>query len=158
MRKVLAALAATFSAIALVIGLKAQAAGAPRAALTAQPARGDAVRPTPSGPPRTSTATPGGRGTTSPPATGGYTGSAVPTPYGTTQVRAVLRDGRLTDVVVLRQTDGARSGQIDSFALPLLTHEAVAKQSADIDVVSGATYTSESYARSLQSALDAAGR
>jgi uncharacterized protein with FMN-binding domain len=71
----------------------------------------------------------------------------------------VIRSGRLTDVVVLHQTDvGERSTQIDSYAVPVLKSEALSAQSAEIDVVSGATYTSVGYARSLQAALDAAGR
>jgi uncharacterized protein with FMN-binding domain len=71
----------------------------------------------------------------------------------------VISGGRLTDVVVLQQTDvGQRSTQIDSYAVPVLKAEALSAQSADIDVVSGATYTSAGYASSLQAALDAAGR
>ncbi|HEX5407529.1 MAG TPA: FMN-binding protein, partial [Pseudonocardiaceae bacterium] len=66
--------------------------------------------------------------------------------------------GKLSDIVVLQQTSGGRSEQIDSYALPVLKAEALAARSADIDVVSGATYTSQGYAQSLQAALDAAGR
>jgi uncharacterized protein with FMN-binding domain len=74
------------------------------------------------------------------------------------QVLAVLDHGKLTDVTVLQQTSGGRSTQIDSYALPLLKTEALRAQSARIDVVSGATYTSSGYARSLQAALDTARR
>jgi uncharacterized protein with FMN-binding domain len=74
------------------------------------------------------------------------------------QVAAVIANGRLTSVKVLRHTDvGGRSAQIDAAALPVLKSEAMSAHSANIDVVSGATYTSQGYARSLQSALDKAG-
>jgi uncharacterized protein with FMN-binding domain len=73
-------------------------------------------------------------------------------------VAAVIANGKLTSVKVLRQTDvGGRSTQIDDAALPVLKSEAMSAHSAHIDVVSGATYTSQGYARSLQSALDKAG-
>jgi len=78
--------------------------------------------------------------------------------WGPLEIRAVVGGGRLTSVVVLQRTDGGRSSQIDSYALPVLTAEALKAQSADIDIVSGATYTSTGYARSLQAALDSAGR
>ena len=95
-----------------------------------------------------------------PPATasGSWTGSAVPTRYGTMQVQVVLKAGKLTGVVVLQQTSGGRSSEIDSYALPVLTAEALKAQGADIDVVSGATYTSDGYAQSLQAALDTAAK
>ncbi|MHA6764107.1 FMN-binding protein [Streptacidiphilus sp. PAMC 29251] len=82
----------------------------------------------------------------------------VDTRYGPVQVQAVLTGGKLTEVVVLQETDGGRSRAIDSYALPVLRTEALAAQGANIDVVSGATYTSIGYARSLQAALDKAGR
>ena len=52
---------------------------------------------------------------------------------------------------------GGRSGEISAYAEPILASEALTAQSANIDIVSGATYTSEAYTRSLQSALDQAG-
>ncbi|MCW2749226.1 MAG: FMN-binding protein, partial [Aeromicrobium sp.] len=73
------------------------------------------------------------------------------------QVAAVLRNGRLVDVRALRLPNlDARSRQISAMAAPLLRLEAIAAGSAAIDTVSGATYTSEAYAQSLQAALDAA--
>jgi uncharacterized protein with FMN-binding domain len=73
------------------------------------------------------------------------------------QVAAVILNGKLTDVRVLQETDGGRSHQIDDAAIPILTSEALSAKGANIDVVSGATSTSEGYAQSLQSALDKAG-
>lgn len=91
-------------------------------------------------------------------ADGTYTGDAVDTLYGTVQVEITVADGAMTDIEVLQQTNsGSRSDQINGRALPQLTEEALAAQSADIDAASGATYSSEGYLTSLQSALDAAG-
>jgi uncharacterized protein with FMN-binding domain len=85
-------------------------------------------------------------------------GSAVDTRYGTVQVEITVSNGQLTDVVALQLPDGdRRSASISSRAEPMLRSEALSAQSASIDGVSGATYTSDGYARSLQAALDAAG-
>jgi uncharacterized protein with FMN-binding domain len=73
------------------------------------------------------------------------------------QVQVVLTDNRITKVNVLQQTDdGQMSNQVDAFALPKLTSETLTAQSARIDAVSGASYTSQGYIQSLQSALDQA--
>ncbi|SDM68497.1 FMN-binding protein [Actinacidiphila guanduensis] len=169
MRKVVMALAATAGCIALLLGVKAQSAGPPRSALgvssPARPGPTGGGSGTPSTGSTGSTAggggsgsAPGAKGTAHAPASGRFTGDPEDTPYGTVQVQAVLSGGRLTDVVVLQQTDGGRSAAIDAYALPVLKSEALKKQSANVDVVSGATYTSTGYARSLQAALDRAGR
>ncbi|MFF7652522.1 FMN-binding protein [Streptomyces sp. NPDC007983] len=69
-----------------------------------------------------------------------------------------LSRGRITEVKALRTpSDRPRSQEIAATAVPQLTREALSAQSAHIDAVSGATYTSEGYTRSLQSALDKAG-
>jgi uncharacterized protein with FMN-binding domain len=85
------------------------------------------------------------------------TGAVANTPYGPMQVKITLAGQRITQVTVLQHTDsGAMSEQIDSFALPKLTAETLAAQSARIDAVSGASYTSSGYIQSLQNALDQA--
>jgi uncharacterized protein with FMN-binding domain len=85
------------------------------------------------------------------------TGAVENTQYGPMQVQVTLTGTKITKITVLQQTDdGATSQQIDSTALPKLTAEALAAQSARIDAVSGATYTSSGYTQSLQSALDKA--
>ncbi|MCE9621845.1 MAG: FMN-binding protein [Actinomycetia bacterium] len=77
--------------------------------------------------------------------------------WGTVQVQIVVSGGLLTDVEVLSYPDDDRkSVRINERALPTLTAEALAAQDANIDSVSGATYTWQSYTISLQSALDAA--
>ncbi|MFJ3175338.1 FMN-binding protein [Streptomyces roseus] len=90
--------------------------------------------------------------------TGTFTGAVIDTRYGPVQVAVTLSAGRLTAVEVLQvPTENRRDREIASYAVPRLTDEAIGAQSADIDAVSGATYTSEGYSRSLQSALDEAG-
>lgn len=85
------------------------------------------------------------------------TGEVVNGPYGPSQVAITLSGGKITKVTVLQHTDdGANSQQIDGNALPKLTAETLTAQSAKIDAVSGASYTSAGYIRSLQSALDKA--
>ena len=84
-------------------------------------------------------------------------GASAGTRYGPVQVRITIRAHRLLAVTALvYPSEGGRDREISSFALPQLEHEALAGQSARIDTVSGATFTSDGYRRSLQSALDAA--
>jgi uncharacterized protein with FMN-binding domain len=85
------------------------------------------------------------------------TGTVANTQHGPMQVQVVLTGTQITKVNVLQRTDdGQESIQIDSFAIPKLTSETLTAQSARIDAVSGATYTSAGYIQSLQSALDQA--
>ncbi|MEU5714667.1 FMN-binding protein [Streptomyces sp. NPDC020403] len=91
------------------------------------------------------------------PGTGTFTGSPVDTEYGTVQVAATLVKGKITAVRILQAPDqNGRDREIASYALPRLTQEALGAQSAHIDAVSGASYTSQGYMQSLQSALDQA--
>jgi uncharacterized protein with FMN-binding domain len=86
------------------------------------------------------------------------TGAAEQTQYGPMQVQVMLSGKRITKVTVVQRTnDGAESTEIDNNAIPKLTSETLTAQSAQIDAVSGATYTSSGYIKSLQSALDQAG-
>ena len=85
---------------------------------------------------------------------GTFTGADVPNRFGDVVVRIVLSRGNMTDVqAVTLPTDRAESAYISQQAGPLLRSEALQAQSANIDIISGATYTSESYAQSLESAL-----
>ncbi|MFF3000765.1 FMN-binding protein [Streptomyces sp. NPDC057950] len=112
------------------------------------PSASSGPRTTPSGAP------PAGAST----GTGTFTGDSIDTPYGTVQVAATLAKGKLTAVKVLKAPDqNGRDQQIADYALPRLTQEALGAQSAHIDAVSGASYTSQGYVQSLQSALDQAG-
>lgn len=90
-------------------------------------------------------------------ADGVFVGVADNNRWGAVQVQIVVSEGLLTDVQVLASPDDNRkSVRINERALPTLTAEALAAQNANIDSVSGATYTWRSYTISLQSALDAA--
>lgn len=83
------------------------------------------------------------------------TGSVVDTVYGPVQVRVTIAGGRVTDVQALQTPgDATRSVRLAQYAVPILRQEVLAAQSARIDTVSGATYTSQGYAESVQSALD----
>ena len=85
------------------------------------------------------------------------TGGAVDTRWGPVQVKVVFNGSKITAVDVVQEPDGnPRDEEINAQAIPILTQEALAAQSANIDAVSGASYTSEGYIGSLQSALDAA--
>lgn len=85
------------------------------------------------------------------------TGSTVQTRYGPVQVELTLDGSRITAARAVQQPSGdPRSRQINASAVPALVQETLDAQSARIDAVSGATYTSEGYINSLQSALDQA--
>jgi uncharacterized protein with FMN-binding domain len=87
-------------------------------------------------------------------ADGTYTGAAENAYYGTVQVQAVVSGGKLADVQFLQHPyTHANSVFINDQAMPLLTKEALAAQSAQVDGVSGATFTSEAFKQSLASAL-----
>ena len=87
---------------------------------------------------------------------GTFTGSVVSEPFGQVQVRITMAGGKITDVTALQLPTHGRSGFISQSVAPILQGEALSAQSANIDIVSGATYTSEAYAQSLQSAIDQA--
>ena len=86
-----------------------------------------------------------------------YTGDSVQTRWGPVQVQITVTDGKITAAeAVVYPTENHRDVEINSYAVPALNDEAVQAQSASIDMVSGATVTSEGYLSSLQSAIDKA--
>ncbi|GAA4546656.1 FMN-binding protein [Streptomyces collinus] len=87
---------------------------------------------------------------------GAVTGDAAQTQYGAVQVRLTMNNGKITQAEAVQAPKGGRSDQITASSVPRLNQAAVAAQSAEIDAVSGATYTSAGYKKSLQSALDKA--
>jgi uncharacterized protein with FMN-binding domain len=88
---------------------------------------------------------------------GTYTGQDVFTQFGDVQVKVTIAGGRITDVQPLQMPfEKQRSAEITQFAGPQLHDEVLQAQSAQIDTLSGATYTSEAYAQSVQAALDQA--
>jgi uncharacterized protein with FMN-binding domain len=88
--------------------------------------------------------------------TGQLTGSTIQTPFGYVQVQVTLQGGMITDVQTLQLPSGGRSSEISQYAAPQLRSEVLQAQSAQVDSVSGATYTSQAYRQSLQAALDQA--
>jgi uncharacterized protein with FMN-binding domain len=90
---------------------------------------------------------------------GTYDGGAADTPYGPVQVRITLSGGRITSAEAVQvPNESRRDVEINDAAVPQLVQETLQAQSAQIDTVSGATYTSEGYIQSLQSAIDASHR
>lgn len=88
---------------------------------------------------------------------GTYSGAAVNTRFGPVAVQITVSGGVVSDVQVPEYPSGnSRDRQINQRAIPLLVSETLSAQSARIDMVSGATYTSDGYLQSLQSALDQA--
>jgi uncharacterized protein with FMN-binding domain len=86
------------------------------------------------------------------------TGSSADTRWGPVQVQVTVENGTITDVTVVDYpTENGKDRQINARAIPVLVQETLDAQSADIDMVSGATVTSEGYLESLQAALDGAG-
>lgn len=88
---------------------------------------------------------------------GTYTGSAANAYYGTIQVKAVIQNGKISDVQFLQSPhDQEESIQVNQAAMPTLKQEAIQSQKASVDVVSGATQTSLAFQQSLASALSQA--
>ncbi|AYL35116.1 FMN-binding protein [Streptomyces fungicidicus] len=140
-RRAVLATAATVSGIVLLLSLKpasdpgsAAAAGGAAPPVAAQSPQGGAE--------------PIGNGT--------VTGDAAQTQYGAVQVRLTVSGGKITKAEAVQAPKGGQSDRITSNAVPRLNQAAVAAQGAEIDAVSGATYTSGGYKKSLQSALDKA--
>jgi len=153
---------ATFKSSPGVPGKSAAALPGKRSAVGAPPPRGI----TPPAPPAPgSTPTTGGTspatGTTPSTRAGAVRtidGDPFDNRYGTVQVRVTLRGTQITGITALQMPfDRQRSAEISQQAEPLLQQEVLQAQSAQIDIVGGASYTSQSYAQSLQSALDRAG-
>jgi uncharacterized protein with FMN-binding domain len=122
-----------------------------RPATLMQPAAGTGANPS-----RSATATAGNRGVAGPGAVRRAVGASEQFGYGVLDVKVTVRGTRITNVSVpTLEVAEYTSQQICEQAIPLLRTEVLTAQSARIDGVSGATYTSEAYAASLQAALDA---
>jgi uncharacterized protein with FMN-binding domain len=124
------------------------------APITASPSGSPDPTASPSGTPDP-TASPSGTAS----ATGKtVTGSVAQTRWGPVQVQLTIASGKITAVQVLQYPSGNdRDVEINNYAVPTLINETISAQSAGIDMVSGATVTSDGYLQSLQSALDQAG-
>ncbi len=88
-----------------------------------------------------------------------YTGPQVDAFYGLVQVQTTIQNGKIANVQFLQYPNDRRTSQrINSYAVPVLQQEAVQVQSANVDMITGATLTSQAFAMSLQAALQKAGR
>jgi uncharacterized protein with FMN-binding domain len=88
---------------------------------------------------------------------GTYSGSAVDAYYGTVQVQAIISGSRIADVRFLSYpNDRMHSVQVNQYAMPILTQEAIQVQNAQVNAVSGASYTSAAFVESLAAALSQA--
>jgi uncharacterized protein with FMN-binding domain len=88
---------------------------------------------------------------------GSYTGSVDDAQWGFVQVKAIITNGKITDVQFLQYpNDRSRSIYINSIADPQLTNEAIQAQSANVDIVTGATDSSYAFIQSLTDALSQA--
>jgi len=85
-----------------------------------------------------------------------FTGPAINYYFGTAQVQVTMSGGKITSVVALQLPNEGQSAWISQQVEPMLRSEVLAAQSAQINLISGATYTSEAYIQSLQGALDQA--
>lgn len=179
--KPIAALALTAAGSALVVGFRTPEAGLPAATAGTNPTSASTATTTGSNSPSATAGSGSGSGTATPTAGAGasstsgaalngsgsvasagpyadgtFLGASVSEPWGAFQVQVVISDGRITAVTVVASPRDRRSTSINSSAVPRLTAAAIAKQSADVDLISGATWTARSYRTSLQAALDQA--
>lgn len=150
MRKIAAAIASTICGLVLLFSYQTSTGQTLVAAGAIPPAL-----------PPTESSLSSGRASTPAPGTGGasgtFAGSTSNTRYGPVQVQISVTGGRITAATLLQVPhEAGRTDRINSQAVPILDQETVQAQSAQIDTVSGATYTSDGYIRSLQSAIDAA--
>jgi uncharacterized protein with FMN-binding domain len=159
MRRILTWFLSTVAVVALLLGYKTSTGGA------VLPTIGTVATAPSTTVPGTSSSTSGSTtgsmsGSTSSSTTGTsqtYAGSVAQTRWGPVQVQITVTGGKITAVTVPRYPSGTgRDQEINSYALPILTHETLTSQNANIDMVSGATVTSGGYVQSLQSALDQA--
>jgi uncharacterized protein with FMN-binding domain len=185
MRRFAAVFVATVAGLVVLLSFKSAPAKAPRpaalsgttpeasssaAASSAAPSSsassGAASSSTASSSAATSSAAPSSAAATAPSAssttTKTVTGSAVTVreggrSFGVVQVRLTLTNGKITAATAVQQPeDDSHSAEISQFSIPVLSQEVLSAQSSSIDAVSGATYTSDAYAQSVQAALDAA--
>lgn len=149
MRRAVLAIVTTVTGLVMLLSFKTHAAVGTSAASTRPAAITSGATPTPSAAAGTTKKT--STGTTT------VTGDSVDTRWGPVQVQITVTNGKITaaQAVVFPQSN-PRDQEINAYAVPTLNQEAIAAGSASIDMVSGATYTSNGYIQSLQSALDKA--
>ena len=152
-----AGLAGLLGTAVLLVAGKAVTAPPPHRVVLAQPAHPKAGSPKPPPPAPSSGSAPSSHAQV-PASPVTVLGQPEDANYGTVQVKLTLLGGRITDCQAVQMPSGGRSSDIAAYAAPQLRTEVLQAQSAQIDTVSGASYDSEAYARSVQSALDSAPR
>jgi uncharacterized protein with FMN-binding domain len=162
MRRVLFAIFTTVAGLVGLLSFKTQATsavGSPAAITTPTPtgtsSTGNGI---PKSATTTNSSTARSSSTVKKSATKTVTGSVVDTQYGPIQVRITVTNGAITKAAVTQYpSNDPRSYQINAYAIPILEKETIGATSANLDMVSGATYTSTGYLQSLQSAVNKAG-
>ncbi len=168
MRRSTAAAVGTLTGAALILGVRLSVQPAALPVEAAPVAQEATEEPAPEGtsapakkPAANSSSAPKKKETTKPATedkglkSGTYKGKAVQNPYGTVQVTIKVSDGKISSANATYPKTGF-SGTINPAAVSKLSQQTLKVQSADVDTVSGATFTSQSYKTSLQAALDAA--
>ena len=154
MRRVILAIVSTIAALVFLLSFKTHSTSA----LLSSPSSASA---SPSGSASASTSSPTASSASPSSASSAaktVTGDVVQTVYGPVEVQITVKNGKITAAQAVEYPSQApRDAQINSYAIPALNSEAVSAGSAHIDTISGATYTSNGYVTSLQSALDKAG-
>jgi uncharacterized protein with FMN-binding domain len=154
MRRAPIVISATVAGVASVLSFQTHALSQP--AVTTPTVASGSGSTTPSTKTKTKTSTTGKASTST--GTKTATGSVATNQYGAVQVKVTVSGGKIASITALQlPASDPKSAQISQFAGPQLQSEALAAQSAKINGVSGASYTSQSYETSLQSALDQVG-
>jgi uncharacterized protein with FMN-binding domain len=154
MRRVVLAVTGTIAGLVALLSFKAHAPTVPVAA-TSGTGSGSSASSSSSSSART---IPGEFQSVAGPLTAGetaITGKVANTVYGPVQIQLIVKSHKIVKVAVLEQpTNTIHDIQIGEFAFPKLISETLSAQNAKVDAVSGASYTSEGYIASLQSAVD----
>jgi uncharacterized protein with FMN-binding domain len=154
MRRVFLAFLSTAAALVLVLSYKTHGSSS----LATPPAAVSSAAPSTSTTTTTTTSSSAKTKAKTATTTTTVTGDSVETRYGPVQVQIKVTSGKVVSATAIDYpTNDPRDQQINSYAIPALNQEAVSAGSANIDMVSGATFTSDGYIQSLQSALDKAG-
>ena len=159
MRRALLAIAGTVVGLVLLLTFKTQSATAPAQASglsgTGSTSGSGSTADTGSTPTGSGSSSSSSSGSSASSGTRTITGSAADTRYGPVQVRITVTNGKITSAEAVDYPQShPRDQEINSWAIPQLNSEATSAGSADINTLSGATFTSEGYIQSLQSALD----
>src|SRR4051794_22553431 len=151
MKRVILAAVSTVAGLTMLLSFKTR----PASTVAALPPATESPSPT------TSTTAPSGStntGSAATPTPTTVTGAAAQTRYGPVQVQITVSNGKITAVdAVEYPTESSRDAEINAYAIPRLDQEALTARSANIDMISGAAYTSSGFINSLQSALNKAG-